>query len=99
MSEVQLQAWDWMTKMLEKMTFIHLKILNHDKNITENDEDILKIWFRIWWNEEMPFYKTQMDGVNQTVIQGGLFADITADDMYNYTNGTEVDLHKEVTTT
>jgi hypothetical protein len=73
----ELDAWDWMNKINEKLTFILLNA-KEKREITEADYDLLKILFRVWDNQEYPIYESVMDGVEEVATQQNLFTDISS---------------------
>ena len=81
----ELQAWDWVGKVAEKVTFIRLKAIEH-RDISEEDYELLKVLYRVWWNGEHPYYKACMSTTDETATQGGLFSD----KMASTTQGTKV---------
>jgi hypothetical protein len=83
--EKELDAWEWVGKVAEKVTFIRLNAIEH-RDISEEDYDLLKVLYKIWWNGEHPYYKACMSTTVENVIQGGLFTDRVADT----TQGTKV---------
>ena len=86
MSSEELNAWDWVAKMAEKITFIRLNVLDH-RDITEEDYDILKIWYRQWWMGTHPLFQTKMEGNDETAVELGLFSDTST----IYPDGTEIE--------
>lgn len=84
MSETELDAWSWIGKVGEKITFIRLNAIEH-RDISEDDYELLKVLYRIWWNGEHPYYKACMSTTDETATQGGLFAKMT-----DTTQGTKV---------
>jgi len=80
----ELDAWSWVGKVAEKVTFIRLNAIEH-RDISEEDYELLKVLYKIWWNGEYPYYKTCMSTTDETAIQGGLFAK-----MADTTQGTKV---------
>jgi hypothetical protein len=88
-SKVELQPWDWLAKVTERLTFIRLKVMDH-KEIDENDYDLLRVFYGVYWRGEYPIYQTQAVGTVETSVQTGLFADNVADNTAQSTDGTEV---------
>lgn len=74
----ELEEWEWIGKIVEKATFIRLNTIEH-RDISEEDYELLKILYKLWWNGEFPYYKTCMSTTDETAIQGGLFSDKTTD--------------------
>jgi len=72
MSEIELQAWEWTATMAQKIVVIRSKVSEH-VDITEEDYDILKIWYRQWWMGTHPLFQTKMDGNDEKAVQQGLF--------------------------
>ena len=95
---MELKFIPWVARVNEKITFILLN-LKEKRDITEEDYDLLEFFHKHYHQGEFPLYKTQMEGTNQVVTQGGLFTDITANDSFVYANGTVVDNIEEVTIT
>jgi hypothetical protein len=88
--QVELGAWDWMAKIIEKMTLIRLSVIDH-KEIKEEDYPLLKIFFRIWDNGEFPLYETKVDKVAETACQKDLFTPECRKEVLNELNGTIID--------
>jgi hypothetical protein len=80
----ELQAWEWVGKVAEKVTFIRLNAIEH-RDISEEDYELLKILYKLWWNGEHPYYKACMSTIDETATQGGLFAKLS-----DTTEGTKV---------
>lgn len=91
MCEQELQYWDWLAKVTERLTFARLKV-NDRKDISEEDYALLKVLFPIWYRGEYPLYKTIMEGTSQTVTQSSLFDAITTDTVQLDPNGTDVEI-------
>jgi hypothetical protein len=83
--EKELDAWEWVGKVAEKVTLIRLNAIEH-RDISEEDYELLKILYKLWWNGEHPYYKACMSTTDETAIQGGLFSD----KMASTTQGTKV---------
>jgi hypothetical protein len=73
MSQEELNFRDWIAKINERLTFLLLNIKDK-RDITENDYDILRVFYKTWYNGEHPLYATKMEGVCQTVTQANLFS-------------------------
>jgi hypothetical protein len=79
--EVELQAWEWMIKFNEKFRLLQLKINDHDnKGLTEDDESLLRVLFKIWNNGEFPLYTSKMEGIVETSVQTNLFSAISSEE-------------------
>ena len=78
MCEEELQAWEWLKKVNERLTFIILKVQDR-KEISEQDWDLLRVFYPLWYNQEYPFYATKMEGVSQSVTQASIFDAIPSD--------------------
>jgi len=74
----ELQPWDWLIQINQKLTFLQLKVINH-KEISEDDNELLKVLYRIYWCGEYQLYSPQVAGIAETSVQTGLFADRTAE--------------------
>ena len=72
--DVELGFWDWFAKIIEKGTFLRLKVLNH-KDITEEDYDLLREHFRIWYYGRHPLYQAKTEQKVEVVMQNTLFGD------------------------
>ena len=68
----ELDAWNWMSKITEKLTFIRLSVIEK-REISEEDYDLLKIFYRVWSNGEFPLYETKMHGTDDKAVQTQLF--------------------------
>jgi len=75
----ELNAWDWIAKINEKITFLRLNVLEH-RDITEEDYDMLKVWYCQWWFGTHPFY-------TENVIQD----DFSCQNVSTTSNGTIVE--------
>ena len=89
MCEEELDAWNWMAKVNEKLTFLRLKCLNK-KDITDDDYALLKILYRVWYDGEYPLYVTKMEGTAENVSQQVLFET----DCQSNTLGKEIDINQ-----
>jgi hypothetical protein len=73
MCETELDYFQWIEKISEKLTFILLNIKDH-RDIKETDYDLLKILFKPYYNGEYPLFITKMEGeACQSVTQTNLF--------------------------
>ena len=99
MSSEELRAWDWIAKMAEKITFIRLNTLEC-RDITEEDYEILKIWYKQWWLGTHPLFQTKMDCKVENVSQADLFTANMTGANTTSSNGTEVEYtlkqHKKI---
>ena len=84
---VELEAWDWIAKITEKLTFIRLRV-NEGVDITDEDYDILKMMFRLQWEGRHQLYLSKPDIKDETAEQQGLFGQNDT----NTTDGTEIEL-------
>ncbi len=71
MSE-ELQAWDWIGKVGEKITFIRLNAIEH-RDISEDDYELLKVLYKVYWMGEHPYYQVKMNTTDEKVTEQGLF--------------------------
>lgn len=85
MDRTELQAWDWVTKITEKLTFIRLNALDH-RDITEEDYEILKVLYRQWWEGVHPLYQTEISDNDEKTVQQSALSDTPSD----YHDGTKV---------
>jgi hypothetical protein len=88
--QIELEAWDWMAKVTERLTFLRLRVLDH-RDITDEDYCLLKILYRTWWNGEYPITAVKMEGITESVIQNSLFSDGMSEESSVVANGTEFD--------
>jgi uncharacterized protein YfkK (UPF0435 family) len=86
----ELQPWDWLIQINQKLTFLQLKVINH-KEISEDDYELLRVIYGIYWRGEFPLYQTQVAGTADTSVQTGLFADTLTDAPFQSPLGTEVE--------
>jgi hypothetical protein len=68
----ELQYWDWIAKITEKLMFMRLKVQDR-KDISEDDWELLRVLYPLHYNGEYPLYVTKMEGTSQSVIQTNLF--------------------------
>jgi len=87
----ELSAWDWIVKFNEKLTLIRVKMLDR-KEFTEEEEELLKVVFRIWHNQEYPLYEAKMSLPSQVVSQNSLFADVDDVNITENADGTIIDI-------
>ena len=87
---VELGYWDWTAKITERLTFLRLKTLDH-KDISEDDYELLKVLFPIWYNGEYPLFVSKMEGSTPSVTQTNLFNAISSVTGMDNFNGMESD--------
>jgi hypothetical protein len=87
-NRVELDPWSWFVQVIQKGTFLQLKVLNH-KDISEDEELLLRELYRVYWEGRYPIYQTQAVGTAETVKQNELF-DKLAEDSAQSPDGTEV---------
>ena len=75
MIEVELEPLEWIIKVNEKLTLIIRKIMDN-KDLSEDEWELLRIWWTVQYNGEYPLYKKVIDEPSQTVTQIGLFSDV-----------------------
>lgn len=80
----ELGAWEWIGKIVEKATFIRLSAIEH-KDISEEDYEVIKFYYRQWWEGAHPLYKSCTTITDEKATQGGLFAKLS-----DTTQGTKV---------
>lgn len=80
MCEVELDFWSWVGKVNEKLTFIRLKVSNHEDRISEEDWALLEMLHRPYFNGEMPIYQSKLDLLPEKSVQVGLFDSNTGKD-------------------
>jgi len=84
--QVELQAWDWMGAVAQKIGKIRERVFEH-KDIPEEYIPLIKTLFRVWSNGEVPIYETKMEAPVETSVQNSLFDDKNADKDTNTLNG------------
>lgn len=85
----ELEMWPWAVKISEKLTFITIKVLNH-QDIEEGDWDLLKILHKIFHNGEYPMYETKLNIPVEKSVQQGLFTDKSSNEVTPESNGIEI---------
>ena len=80
LESVELEAWNWIAKVNERITFIRLNVLD-GRDITEGDYDLLKVLFRAYHNGEHPLFKTKLEGIAESSVQNTLFSDTKSSTM------------------
>lgn len=78
MCEQELQYWDWLAKVTEKLTFIRLKVGDR-KDIGEEDYNLLRELFPVWYNGNFLIYQTKMEGLPITATQSTIFDAVLSD--------------------
>lgn len=68
----ELDAWSWIGKIGEKITFIRLNAIEH-RDISEDDYELLKVLYKVYWMGEHPYYQAKMAGENEKTCQSDLF--------------------------
>jgi hypothetical protein len=86
--QIELGAWDWFVKVVEKCTFITLNVKER-REIQESDYDLLKIFFRAYYDGEYPILHSKLDIKEEVSVQNSLFADGMAEENSVVANGTE----------
>lgn len=90
MIEAELDFWEWLAKVNERITFLKIRVLDH-RDITDDDFCLLKVLYKPYYCGEYPLYQTKMDAVAENVIQNSLFTDTTADNTTTKCDGTIVE--------
>lgn len=96
MCKHELQYWDWLAKVTERLTFARLKI-NDRKDISDEDYQLLKILLPIWYHGEYPIFQTKMEGTAISVTQMDIFSAIPSEEELKECDGTLLDKIKEET--
>ena len=86
----ELTGWDYIVKFNEKLTFAILKVSNQ-KEITEDDENLLKEVFRIQYEGRYPLFVTKMDVPVENISQVGLFFAKPSDTIPDHIDGTTIE--------
>jgi hypothetical protein len=99
-NRVELDPWSWFVQVIQKGTFLQLKVMNH-KDISEDEELLLRELYRVYWEGRYPIYQTQAVGTVETATQTGLFGqncqkeeeihDTVAENTAQSPDGTEVE--------
>ena len=86
----ELKFYQWLLKVTEKLTFIHLKVQD-GKDITEEDYQLMEALHPVWFDGVFPIYATRLSQTEEIPVQQGLFGsiDTTKDDKTS--NGKVVD--------
>jgi len=90
MCETELDYWSWCAKITEKLTFMRLKVGDR-KDIAEDDYELLRVLFPIWYKGEFPLYQTKMEGVPPPVTQSTIFDAISSENSSTTWGGTLLD--------
>jgi len=72
MDKVRLDFKEWMPRIVEKITFIQLKEQDH-VDLTENEYSLLKVLYRVWYDDLYPLLKNETDIIDEPAEQQGLF--------------------------
>jgi len=80
MCQEELGYWDWIGKVNEKLTFLRLKVSNHEDKIGEDDWQLLECLHKVYFNGEMPIYQSKLELVPEKSVQVGLFDSIPPKD-------------------
>lgn len=73
MQTVELEFWEAMLKLEERLRFITIQVENN-QDISEDDyERVLKPCHEMWHDGRLVFHKTAMESEVKSVVQGGLF--------------------------
>ena len=89
---IELGFWDWIGKVVEKLTFARLNVADH-REISEEDYALLKTLFRPYHNGEYQIFQSKMEGIVETVIQNSLFTDKTSEDIVNFDEARDIVLN------
>jgi hypothetical protein len=73
--QVELQAWDWMGAVAQKIEKMRERVFEH-KDIPEEYVPLMKYLYRGWRNMEYPIYETKVSGIAETTVQNSLFGQI-----------------------
>jgi hypothetical protein len=71
-SEKELEYFDWVRKISEKITLVLIKVHDHT-DITEEDYSVLEVLHRTWCLGHFSLYQTKMEGKNEKTCQTDLF--------------------------
>lgn len=69
---VELNYWEWLGKVAEKILFIRLKAADK-KDITEDDELLLDAMHKTYWRGEYQLYQSKLELRSESSLQVGLF--------------------------
>ena len=87
----ELECWEWLAKVTERLTFLRLKVLDH-KDITEDDNELLRAMFKVWHNGEYPIYMTKSPKVAESAEQVSLFTQEDRQEVLTELNGKVIEL-------
>jgi hypothetical protein len=76
MVNIELEFWDWFSKIIEKGTFIRKRVIDK-KDITDDDYSLFKPFFKIWRNGEYPLYANKLDIIAESAVQIDIFDSTT----------------------
>jgi hypothetical protein len=85
--QVELNYWDWVARLTEKMTFVRLKVADH-KEISDDDYYLLECLHKLYFNGDYPLYQTKLDLTEEKAVSQGLF-DNLADNTSDVSLGTD----------
>jgi uncharacterized protein YfkK (UPF0435 family) len=85
--QTELDYWEWIAKVNEKLTLLRLKVLDH-KDISEEDYELLRVLFRPYNNGEYPLWQTRFEQISQIVSQPNLFSQEERQEVLQELNGT-----------
>ena len=72
----ELEYWDWLAEVNQRLTFLRLKALNH-KDVSEEDYSLMEVLFRDYDNGEFPLFHTKPTMTAEKSEQISIFDDIT----------------------
>lgn len=73
----ELNFWDWLGEVNQKLTFFRLKVSVDHKEPPEGDYELIRLLHRIFDRGEFPLYANKLDQTDETAVQQGLFSDGT----------------------
>ena len=87
----ELECWEWLAKVTERLTFLRLKVLDH-KDITEDDNELLRAMFKVWHNGEYPIFAIKSAVSTEKARQSDLFSEEDRQEVLTELNGKVIEL-------
>ena len=73
MQTIELEFWEAMLKLEERLRFITIQVENNQDISDDDYERVLKPLHEVWHEWKLLFSKTVMDSEVSSAVQGGLF--------------------------
>ena len=87
----ELKFRNWMSKIVEYLTFIELKIKTKDTHgLTDREENLWRVMHRVWYNGDFPIYTADNIAIREDRVTEQSLFNMTK--VVDNNNGTEIDL-------